>query len=332
MVCCSDEAMLAANLMASPCLGPGSPHEVIALRNPPMPRTALNPGRSGPSTSWSSACTRMSSCPPGWDRQIVEQYRLAERRFGPIGVAGVYGVGAGDRPGHPGSARGRRIGRVVDRDRVLRDGPELPAPVATLDELLLIVPRDSPLRFDPELGFHLYGADLCLQARERGLAVVALEAPCRHNSRNRRLARVVLRSARVFARKWASRLPVATPCVLFDREGQVFVLGNAEAGRSRSPGAGRVGPALSAMGGSWQSLGEVEGRTRIGGFSRRARLVPAIPRIRADRAGSRTSGDSAQTGLASIIVPCWNQREFTQLCVQAPVPAHPAGLGADRHR
>ena len=57
---------------------------------------------------------------------------------------------------------------------MLRDGPELPAQVATLDELLLIVKRDSGLRFDPELGFHLYGADICLQAIEQGLAVVAL--------------------------------------------------------------------------------------------------------------------------------------------------------------
>ena len=57
---------------------------------------------------------------------------------------------------------------------MLRDGQELPARVATLDELLLIVRRDAGLRFDPDLGFHLYGADICLQASEQGLAVVAL--------------------------------------------------------------------------------------------------------------------------------------------------------------
>ena len=77
-----------------------------------------------------------------------------------------------------------RIGWVVDRGRMLRGGPELPALVATLDELLLVVRRDTPLRFDPALEFHLYGADICLQARELGLAVVALAAPCHHNSRS----------------------------------------------------------------------------------------------------------------------------------------------------
>jgi hypothetical protein len=41
--------------------------------------------------------------------------------------------------------------------------------------------RDTPLRFDPALGFHLGGADIRLQARERGLAVVVLGALCHHS-------------------------------------------------------------------------------------------------------------------------------------------------------
>ncbi len=121
-----------------------------------------------------------------------------------------------------------RIGSVVDRGRILSEGPALPAAVATLDELVLIVRRDIPLRFDPELGFHLYGADICLQARQRGLAVVALGAPCQHHSRSIGLPEAFFASARVFARKWAHRLPIATPCVVFDREGRVHVLGNAD--------------------------------------------------------------------------------------------------------
>ena len=31
--------------------------------------------------------------PQGWDKTLVRQYRLAQRTLGPIGVAGVYGVG-----------------------------------------------------------------------------------------------------------------------------------------------------------------------------------------------------------------------------------------------
>ena len=166
--------------------------------------------------------------PEGWDRCLVQQIDEAERRFGPIGVAGVYGVGEVIAPAdHARPLAAERIGWVVDRGRVLRDGPELPARVATLDELLLVVRRDSGLRFDPALGFHLYGADLCLQAREQGLAVVALGALCHHNSRSVGLPEAFFASAEVFARKWSHRLPVATPCVIIDRGGEVHVLGNA---------------------------------------------------------------------------------------------------------
>ncbi len=181
--------------------------------------------------------------PAGWATCLARQLREAERRFGPIGVAGVYGVGPATlaRGGQaPRCATepvpccpplaAERIGWVVDRGRELRDGPELPARVATLDELLLVMRRDTPLRFDPALGFHLYGADICLQARERGLAVVALGALCHHNSRSVGLPEAFYRSAAVFARKWTHRLPVATPCVIIDRGGRVHVLGNATEG------------------------------------------------------------------------------------------------------
>ena len=193
------------------------------------PRTALNIGIERARHEWVVWVHQDVFLPAGWDRCLAQQLDEAERRFGPIGVAGVYGVGEviarSDDSTQPLAAE--RIGWVVDRGRMLRDGPELPARVATLDELLLIVRRDSGLRFDPALGFHLYGADICLQAREQGLAVVALAAPCHHNSRSVGLPEAFFASAEVFARKWSHRLPVATPCVVIDRGGEVYLLGNA---------------------------------------------------------------------------------------------------------
>jgi len=101
---------------------------------------------------------------------------------------------------------------------LLREGRALPARVATLDELLLVVRRDSGLHFEPALGFHLYGADICLQAHERGLAVIAVAALCHHNSRTIDLPDAFFASIRVFARKWSHRLPVATSCIVVDRD------------------------------------------------------------------------------------------------------------------
>ena len=123
--------------------------------------------------------------PDGWDQNLAEQIREAERRFGPIGVAGVYGASEVIAPADLTQPLGvERIGWVVDRGLELRDGPELPAPVATLDELLLVVRRNSDLRFDAALGLHLYGADICLQALERGLGASFWAAhPCSQGER-----------------------------------------------------------------------------------------------------------------------------------------------------
>jgi hypothetical protein len=247
----SDDATLTAKLLASPCLGPGSAHEVIAVRGAPSAAAGLELGLERAQHDLVVGVHQDVFLPNGWDRLVVDQYRLAEQRFGPIGVAGVYGVGpVRESPGRPLAAE--RIGRVVDRGRLLDEGPELPAPAAALDELLLIVRRDTPLRADPALGFHLYGADLCLQARERGLAVVVLGALCHHNSRSIALPEAFFASAEVFARKWAHRLPIATPCAVFDREGQILLLSNAAAGTSVAFAAGRplhrstIGPRIRA--------------------------------------------------------------------------------------
>jgi len=228
VVCLSDNSVLDANLMASPCLGSGTPHEVIAIRNAPSAAAGLNLGLGRAKHDWIVYVHQDVFLPSGWDHRLEEQLREAERRFGPVGVAGVYGVSEVVK-GQDEPPAAQRIGRVVDRGRMLDEAPELPAPVATLDELLLVVRRDSPLRFEPALVFHLYGADLCLQARERELAVVALDALCHHNSPSAGLPDSFFRSARVFGRKWAHRLPIATPCVVFDREGGMHLLGNTSA-------------------------------------------------------------------------------------------------------
>jgi hypothetical protein len=226
VVCVTDEAILAANLLASPCLAPESPHELISVLKAPSAAAGLHAGLERARNDWVVLVHQDVFLPPGWDRRILSQLRQAERTFGPIGVAGVYGVSdVREAVGQPLAAE--RIGQVVDRGRLLQEGPELPARAATLDELLLIVRRVTPLRADPALGFHLYGADLCLQARERGLSVVVLDALCHHNSRSLALPESFFAGAEVFARKWAGRLPIATPCVVFDRAGRMYLLGNA---------------------------------------------------------------------------------------------------------
>jgi SAM-dependent methyltransferase len=217
VVCASDEATLQANLLSSPCLGPDSAHEVLVFRDCRSAGEGLSRGVARarhPLVVWVHQDVYL---PRGWPARLRQQFRLAEQTFGRVGVAGVYGV-----TGRPGAVTAS--GYVADRDRLLREPGELPARVDALDELLLVLPKDSPFGFDPCLGFHFYGADLCLAAREQGLAAVALDALCYHNSPQAGLPAAFFHSARAFTAKWARHLPLATPCVRIDAQGRVQVI------------------------------------------------------------------------------------------------------------
>ena len=209
VVCVSDEQLLRANLLRSPCLAPDSPHEVILLPGCTSAAEGYNPALARARHGLLVFLHQDVYLPQGWPQRFLRQYRQAEKTLGPIGVTGVYGVSHRD-------GAVARAGQVVDRDRLLREPERLPAVVDTLDELLLAVPRDAPLRFEPRLGFHLYGADLCLATRQRGLRAVALDALCFHNSLSVELPRAFYQSAFVFAHKWGRQLPVATSCALID--------------------------------------------------------------------------------------------------------------------
>lgn len=117
VACVSDRAMLTANLLASPCLGPGSPHDVIAIGDAPSAAAGLNAGLERAEHELIVCVHQDVSLPNGWDRRVVEQFRRAEERFGPIGVAGIYGVGpvierpgpgADEYPSHPVAAQSRQ--------------------------------------------------------------------------------------------------------------------------------------------------------------------------------------------------------------------------------
>jgi hypothetical protein len=124
IACVSDDAILKANLLASPDLASaGSPHEVILIHEAPSAAAGYVMGRQKARHEWNVFVHQDVGLPAGWDKCLARQLREAERQFGPIGVAGVYGVGEVIQPSDPTLPLGaRRIGWVVDRGRELRDG------------------------------------------------------------------------------------------------------------------------------------------------------------------------------------------------------------------
>ncbi|HTZ08598.1 MAG TPA: glycosyltransferase, partial [Acidimicrobiales bacterium] len=202
VACVNDEAQLEANLARSPCLAPGSPHELLVFRDAASAGEGLNAGIAAARHERVVLVHQDVYLPAGWPARLASQWRAAEAQGAAVGVAGVFGV------------RDRRVpfdatGRVVHRDRLL-DHRRLPTDVDGLDELLMVVPRTTTLRVDERLGWHLYGTDLALQAQHQGLRAVVLDAPCHHNSLTGRVPFAYRTSERVLARKWPGQLPIHT--------------------------------------------------------------------------------------------------------------------------
>jgi hypothetical protein len=88
----------------------------------------------------------------------------------------------------------------------------LPSPVNTLDELLIIIKKNSFI-FDEKIpNHHLFTTDLCLQAEEQGKKNYAILAFCHHNSKTNELPENYEESKNYIRNKWQHKLPIYTTC------------------------------------------------------------------------------------------------------------------------
>jgi len=211
VACVNDTDQLKSNLLASPCLGPGTPHEVLLYEGMGSAAEGLNRGLREAKNETIVFVHQDVFLPSWWPAQLALQWSKAENSGGRIDVAGAFGVRY--REG------GRtHVGRVIDRDRMLAMDIELPADVDGLDELLIVVKKQTPLRFEPAVGWHLYGTDLALQAHVAGLRTVVLDLPCHHNSLLKEFGGAYRYSESVLARKWPTELPIVTNSSTIDQD------------------------------------------------------------------------------------------------------------------
>ena len=201
--CVNDEQQLQSNLLRSPCLAPGSPHDLVLLRDCRSAAEGYNRALVGARNDLVVFVQQDMYLPRGWDSRFSSGFLEAEERYAPLGVAGVFGI----RYGH---GEPEHVGRVVDRDKLLNMSAALPGEVDGLDEIGLAVRRSTSLRFDPELGFHLYGTDICLSARSAGMRSAVVEAPCFHNSLYGSLSPAFHRSRERLLAKWPGVRPLHT--------------------------------------------------------------------------------------------------------------------------
>jgi hypothetical protein len=146
--------------------------------------------------------------PGGWFSSVEKAVELLSAKDPNWGILGVWGVSStGSRAGF---LYCTGLGATLEGNRA--DVSE----VLTLDEVVLILRRSSGLSFDEKLpGFHMYGADICLAARSKGMKCYAIRAFCIHNTNGYRMLPLAFWRAYLFMRKkWKSELPVPTSCIL----------------------------------------------------------------------------------------------------------------------
>lgn len=151
--------------------------------------------------------------PPGWERCLLDAIGEVERidlhwaLIAPIGISN-----SGELSGEVWStSQGGKIGCKLD-------GPEV---VQSVDELLIVLRRDSGIRFDNALPtFHLYGTDIVQSALSQNMGAFACQLPVVHNDRfHENLGPDFGLDYRFVRLKWLEKLPIRTTVLQVTRAG-----------------------------------------------------------------------------------------------------------------
>lgn len=211
VVASNDEQVLRTNLLLSPAIDRDC--EIIIERGAESAGQALNRGLERASSDIVVFAHQDVYLPCDWTWQLFRAIQHIEASGHAWGVLGVFGMTRDTRPIPFGYCYSTGLRNIL--------GAPFPSPVParTLDELVLVVRRSSGLRFDERLpGFHLYGADICLQAQAWGLETYVIPAFCVHNSNGIVELPRAFWSAYFFLRKkWLGRLPIHTCCTTITR-------------------------------------------------------------------------------------------------------------------
>lgn len=213
---CNNESVLQSSLLASPDLAGGV--EIHVQRRASSAARAYNAALDASQGEVLIFLHQDIYLPPGWLDRLAGILTLVSSSDPHWGVLGVFGTSK--------DGIGRGVVHSTGMNQTFGAPFQGIKEVETLDEVMLITRRSSGLRFDEGLeGFHLYGADFCLQARLRGMRSYAAALFCIHNSSGLRiLPRDYWKCYLYMRKKWWRDLPVVTPCMPITRSGGVALL------------------------------------------------------------------------------------------------------------
>lgn len=174
--------------------------EWIPVRPDPLGWNAamgLNAGLDMARGAWVACAHQDVRFPDGWWGRALAQLNAWRGR---VGVAGLVGT----------TYSGRFVGHVLDPHGHHQWG-RLPAVTVSLDEHVVLIRRESGLRFDPaNPGFHCYGTDMAQAAQEREWDAVVIDAPVWHLSAGS-LNRAFDEAADWLLQKWGRRFDDVIP-------------------------------------------------------------------------------------------------------------------------
>ena len=199
-----------SNFLASPCLRGPNDHQILVQEHFDSAAKAYNDAIERSANDLIVFCHQDIFLPEPWISQLGEALDRLEAEDPRWGVLGCYGV-TSDHGGH---------GYVYSSGLGTMGEPfERPAPVQTLDEIVLILRKSSGLRFDERLPhFHFYGTDICLRAAAAGMKSYAISAFCVHNTHQSLiLPKEFYDCCRHIKRVWKDNLPIQTTCIRITR-------------------------------------------------------------------------------------------------------------------
>lgn len=207
----NDMDVLQNNLFLSPDIKNDGIYQLIIKRNYQAAALAYNEAIEEAKNEIILFAHQDIYFPETWFSSLRTSLFYFEKEKISWGVLGCFG----SRPGGPGG-----IGQVYTTGMGIH-GRDInkPEPVQTVDEIVLVIRKSSGLHFDPSLPyFHLYGADICMSAREKGMMSYAIPAFCIHNTNQiLNLPKEFYECYRHVKRRWGKYLPIYTSCMRISR-------------------------------------------------------------------------------------------------------------------
>lgn len=172
----------------------GQPVELLPIPNAASAAKGLNIGLGIASNEIVVCCHQDVCFTEDWVFTLIDQIKcIGDDSFGVLGTFG----------------RGLDLlcaGNIWNPYPSRRVTGRLPCKALSLDEHCLVLRKSSGLRFDESLeGFHTYGADICLQAREKGLNNYIINACLNHLSPRGKSDDAFKNSIQWLLHKWRGR-------------------------------------------------------------------------------------------------------------------------------